>query len=174
MFNYLIQELQEYTDYYEDPAPNDLLTIQQLISMQLQLTLIDKQIADVINEEEINVSRWQALARIQKELSTETRMLQETLGISRKAREARKQEEELSDRLTANIQQARQLLDERGVKLFCTHCEGLDGKRINQGFIIHHFPEMGLQVSTRCPACQKTYTLTLSPKKWERQIEPPI
>lgn len=169
-----VSKLQEYTDYYEDPAPNDLLTIQQLISMQSQLTLIDKQISDVISEEEINVSRWQALTRIQKDLSMETRMLQDTLGISRKAREARKQDEELSDRLMANIQQARQLLEERGVKLLCPHCQGLDGKRINQGFIIHHFPEMGLQVVTRCPACQKTYTVTLSPKKWERQIEPPI
>lgn len=167
-------QLKEYTDYYEDPAPNDLLTIQQLISMQTQLTIIDGEITTVISEEDINVSRWQALTRMQKELSTETRMLQETLGISRKARESRKQEEEMSDRLTANIQQARQLLDEQGVKLLCPHCEGLDGTRINQGFVIHHFPEMGLQVATRCPACQKTYTVTCSPKKWERQIEPPI
>jgi len=166
--------MRAYTDYYQDPAPNDLLTIQQLISMQTQLELIDKQIDVVLNAEEINVSRWRDLTRIQKELSQETRMLQDTLGISRKAREARKQEEELSDRLTAHIEQARQLIDERGVKLICPHCEGLDGKRINQGFAIHHFPEMGLQVSTRCPACQRVYTITVEPKKWERIVEPPI
>lgn len=166
--------LRAYTEYYQDPAPNDLLTIQQLISMQTQLELIDKQIAIVIDSEEINVSRWRDLTRIQKELSTETRMLQDTLGISRKAREARKQEEELSDRLSAHIDQARQLIDERGVKLICPHCEGMDGKRINQGFAIHHFPEMGLQIVTRCPACQRTYEIRVEPKKWERKIEPPI
>ncbi len=164
--------LEEYTEYYQDPAPNDLLTIKQLISMQQQLELVDKQINDVLSDEEINVSRWSSLTRIQKELSHETRMLQDTLGITRKAREARRQDEELSDRLKANIEQARQLIDERGIKLLCPHCEGMDGKRVMQGFVIHHFPEMGIELSTRCPACQRVYTITRPPAKWERQVEP--
>jgi rubrerythrin len=167
-------QLDEYVAYYQDPAPNDLLTIQQLISMQTQLTLIDQQITDVISAEDIDVMRWQALTRIQKELSQETRMLQETLGISRKAREARKQEEELADRLKANIEQARQLLDERGVKLVCEHCSSLEGKKVMQGFVIHHFPEMGIEIKTRCPACLREYVISRSPEKWERHIEPPL
>ncbi|NIQ88668.1 MAG: hypothetical protein GWN93_06135 [Deltaproteobacteria bacterium] len=167
-------DISEYTEYYSDPAPNDLLTIKSLVSMQKQLALIDTEIQNAISGEEINVARWRDLARIQKELSTETRMLQETLGISRKAREARAHEEELSDRLTANIEQARQLLDERGIKLICPHCKGTGGSVVMQGFVIHHFTEMGLSVTTRCPACQKQYTINRSPEKWIRQVEPPI
>ena len=166
--------LSEYLEYYQDPAPNDLLTIQQLISMQAQLELVGKQIDETIATDEINVTRWRDLTRIQKELSTETRMLQDILGISRKAREARKQEEELSDRLQDNIDQARQLLDEYGVKIKCPHCTGTGGAEIAQGFVVHHFPEMGLSVSTRCPSCQREFTIEKAAVKWERRVEPPI
>lgn len=163
--------LQDYLDYYENPAPNDLLTMQQLISMQEQLDAIDKQIADTLAEEPINVARWRDLARIQKELSAETRQLQDMLGISRKAREAQKHDEELSDRLTANIDQSRRLLADYGLELYCPHCEALEDRRVLHGFVIHHFPEAGIEINTRCPACQKEYTVSKSPEKWGRQIE---
>jgi rubrerythrin len=163
-------ELEKYLEYYEDPAPNDLLTIQQLISMQGQLETLDSQIEECITQEQIPVARWRDLARIQKELSAETRQLQEMLGISRRAREARKHDEELADQLRANINQARNLIDDYGIKLECPHCLATENKRINQGFIIHHFPEAGLEVKTRCPACQKGYEIVREPKKWERRI----
>lgn len=164
-------KLQEYLEYYQDPAPNDLLTIQQLISMQEQLDTIDKQIAEILEQDPIPLAKWRDLARIQRELSGETRQLQDMLGISRKAREAKKHDEELADRLTANIDQARQLIDDYGVKLICPHCEATEGQRIMQGFVIHHFPESGFEIKTTCPVCKQLYAISKRPEKWGRHAE---
>ena len=164
-------KLKDYLVYYQDPAPNDLITIQQLISMQEQLDVIDRQIAATLEDEPVNVTRWRDLSRIQKELSMETRQLQEMLGISRRQRDAKKHDEELSDRLLANISQAKQLLDDYGLQLYCPHCLATEGTRVVHGFVIHHFPEAGIEVNTRCPQCQKDYAVSKTPEKWARQIE---
>lgn len=162
--------LDDYLEYYTDPAPNDLVTIQQLVSMQNQLSQIERQIAEVLDDDDINVNRWHNLVKMQKELSGETRQLQESLNISKRARDAMRQDRKVSDYLVQNIAQARELIADYGTKLFCPHCAA-EEKQINQGFIIHHFPEMGFTWSTRCPTCSREYTITRKPVKWERRVE---
>jgi len=163
--------LEDYIEYYTDPAPNDLVTIQQLVSMQNQLTQIEVQILEVLEDDPVNVSRWRDLAKMQKELSGETRLLQESLNISKRARDAMRQDRKVSDYLMQNIEQARELMADYGTKLICPFCSGDENKVIFQGFVIHHFPEMGLNITTRCPTCSREYSITRKPLKWERKVE---
>lgn len=162
--------LDDYVEYYTDPAPNDLITIQQLISMQNQLVQIETQIGDVLSDEAVNVSRWRDLVKMQKELSGETRLLQESLNISKRARDAMRQDRKVSDYLMQNIEQAKELMADYGTEIFCPHCAS-EGKKILNGFAVHHFPEMGLTITTRCPACSQEYSIVRKPVKWERRVE---
>jgi hypothetical protein len=166
-------DLSKYLEYYADPAPNDLLALRQLISMERQLAQVDKLIDDVLNPDDdgdINTSRYKNLVSVQKQLSTEMRLLQDSLGISRKIRDQRRSESELADHLKANIAQARELITEIGTKLYCPHCRAEEGTAILHGFLIDHFPETGMTVSKRCPSCGRDYTIEVPPRKWERQL----
>lgn len=164
-------DLADYLAYYTDPAPNDLIGLRQLVSMQKQLDNIDLLIADTLNPEEgdINAGKYKTLIGIQKQLSTEMRLLQDNLGISRRIRDQQRSESELADHLRANIRQARELLDELGTKLICPYCRAEKGVEILQGFLIHHFPEMGVTVTSRCPDCSREYKVETPPRRWERR-----
>ena len=164
--------LEEYLQYYTDPAPNDIISLLQLISMQRQLKKVDDLIASTLDppDGEVNTSRYKNLVSIQKQLSTEIRLLQDNLGISRRIRDQKRSESELADHLMANIQQARELMDDIGTKLYCPHCRAEDGSAILHGFLIDHFPETGLKVEKRCPTCGRNYEIVQPPRKWERRI----
>lgn len=164
-------ELAQYLEYYADPAPNDLLALRQLVSMEIQLAQVDKLIDGVLNPEDgdINTSRYKNLVSVQKQLSTEMRLLQDSLGISRKIRDQRRSESEMADHLRANIEQARELMSQLGTRLYCPHCRGEKGTAILHGFIIDHFPETGCTVQKRCPSCGREYEITVPPRTWERQ-----
>jgi len=166
-------ELQEYLQYYTDPAPNDIITLQQLISFQGQLSKVDALISETLDPpdgEDVNTTRYKNLVGIQKNLSTEIRLLQDNLGISRRIRDQQRTESELADHYTANIKQARELLDEIGTKLICPHCRAENGSLILQGFVIDHFPETGLYIKKRCPTCSRVYEIEVPPRKWERRL----
>lgn len=166
-------DISAYLEYYADPAPNDLLALRQLVSMERQLARVDDLIEGVLSPDEdaeINTSRYKNLVAVQKQLSTEMRLLQESLGISRRIRDQRRSESELADHLKANIAQARELLGEIGTKLYCPHCRAEEGSAILHGFFVDHFPETGLTVSKRCPSCGRDYSLEVPPRKWERQL----
>ena len=163
--------LEEYLAYYENPAPNDITTIEQLVSFQRQLAVVERLIEETLSADSVDTRRYKDLVDIQKQLSLETRQLQDTLGISRKQRERMRTEQRLSDHLQKNIRQARELIEEYGIKIICPSCEAR-GVRILQGFVVNHFPEMGIEVRTRCPACQQEFTITRAPTKWIRKVEP--
>jgi len=160
----------QYLSYYSDPAPNDIEAIKQLVSMQNQLVIIDERIQAELEAEELSTKRWGDLAKIQKELSAETRLLQDNLGISRKLRDSRKEQEELADYLQENIKQARELLQDYGFEIVCPHCLA-KGTKILAGRGYHHFPEMGLTIKTRCHACQQEYEIVRQPTVWHREIK---
>lgn len=166
-------ELADYLEHYANPTPNDIVSLRQLISLEKQLAKIEdliNQTLDPPDDGEVNASRYKTLSGIQKSLSTELRLVQDSLGISRRIRDQQRSESELADHLMANINQARELLDELGLKLYCPYCQAEKGTAILHGFFVHHFPEMGVEIKTRCPQCGKEYTVNRHPQKWERQV----
>lgn len=166
-------DISAYLEYYADPAPNDILTMRQLVSHEKQLDQVEALIEKVLEpdeEDKINTGAYKNLVSIQKQLSGEMRLLQENLGISRRIRDQQRSESELADHLRANIDQARELLDEIGTKMYCPHCRAEQGSAILHGFVIDHFPETGLSITKRCPGCGREYTVDAPPKKWVRRI----
>jgi hypothetical protein len=166
--------LQAYLEFYSDAAPNDLTMLRQLVSMDKQLSDIDALIADALVPDDngrIRATEYKTLVGIQKQLSSEMRLLQENLGISRRIRDQKRSESELADHLRANIDQARELMEEIGTKLMCSHCLAEDGTEILHGFVIDHFPETGLSLSKSCPTCGRDYVINVPPRQWIRHVE---
>lgn len=161
--------LSAYLEFYADPAPNDIVSLKRLVSMERQAEKVESLIEETLESEEVNATRYKRFVDIQKSLSTEIRLLQDSLGISRKIRDQQRSESELADHLRANITQARELMSELGVKLYCPHCRAEKGTNILNGFFVHHFPEMGSVISTRCPDCGREYEIKTAPHRWERR-----
>ena len=165
----LEEEVKRYLEYYADATPNDIVAIRQIVSLSNQLKRIDQLIEDTLSGDDVDTAKYKRLVSIQKQVSTEIRMLQESLGISRRQRDVSGRED-ISEYIKANIEQARQLLDEFGTKVYCPYCQS-SGVDVLQAFVIDHFPETGLTIKKRCPSCGRDYQIDVPSRKWGRQIE---
>jgi hypothetical protein len=147
---------QAYMQYYEDPAPNDILLLRQMARIEVQLNAIQNQWETAVSEGSRVASKgWSDMVR---SLTDTHRNIQSTLGISRSARDRTKSREDLVDYIQDIIGKTADFLDDHAVKIRCPHCVVSPAEtEIDMGFILFHFrQDTPWHFEFQCPLCGET------------------
>lgn len=150
---------QAYMEYYEDPAPNDILLLRQMARIEAQLDAIqDKWDAAVSEGSRVASKGWSDMV---KSLTAEHRNIQSTLGISRSARDKTRSRDDLADYVQDIIRKTSDFVDEQTIEIRCPHCALSPAQtEINLGFVLFHFrQEVPWHFEFQCPLCQETVRL---------------
>jgi hypothetical protein len=153
------ERFQHYLEFYEDPAPNDILLLQQMARIEAQLDAIQDKWDQAIQEGDRTASKgW---SDIVKNLTGEHRNIQVTLGISRTARDKTKSRADLATYVQDIIRKTSDFVDEHAVPIRCPHCyESPANVEIDMGFILFHFrQDVPWHFEFQCPMCQQTVRL---------------
>lgn len=150
---------QAYMEYYEDPAPNDVLLLRQMARIEAQLDTIQDRWEEAIAEGNRTASA--AWAKMVKDLTSEHRNIQATLGISRSARDKTKSREDLADYVQDIIRKTASFMDEHAIQIQCPHCALSPAQtEIDMGFILFHFrQDVPWHFEFQCPLCQESVRL---------------
>jgi len=148
-----------YVEYYEDPAPNDILLLRQMARIESQLdTIQDSWEVAVADGNRTGAKGWSDMV---KSLTAEHRNIQKTLGISRSDRDKTRSREDLAEYITDIIGKTAKFVDEHAIQIRCPHCALSPAQtEIDMGLILFHFrQDVPWSFEFQCPLCQETVKL---------------
>lgn len=148
-----------YRQYYEDPAPNDLLLLKQMARIEVQLEPIQDEWEKAVSAGERTASKgWSDMV---KSLTDAHRNIQATLGISRSARDKTRTREDLVEYIQDIIGKTAAFVDDHAVEIRCPRCVLSPSEtEIDMGFILFHFrQDVDWSFEFECPLCQESVRL---------------
>lgn len=151
--------LAQYLEFYEDPAPNDLILLQQMVRIELQLGDMQTQLETSVQDGTRTAAKgWSDMI---KTYTAEHRNIQAALGIDRTGRDRSKSQTDLAIYVQDVVQKTSSFLKEHAIKIRCPHClEAQSSTEIDMGFILFHFrQDVPWSFEFQCPLCEQTVRL---------------
>lgn len=153
------ERLEHYLQYYEEPAPNDLILLRQMARIEVALDdIAEKQMQAL---EDGNRAGAKGYSDMFKSLTGEHRSIQKELGIDRVRREHGKAKADLATYVQEIIQRTSEFMEEHTIPIRCPHCKNAPGKtEIDMGFILFHFrQDTSWGFECKCPLCGEAFRL---------------
>ena len=148
-----------YMEYYEDPAPNDVLLLRQMARIESQLDTIQDNWEMAVQDGNRTAAKgWSDMV---KSLTAEHRNIQKTLGISRSDRDKTRTREDLADYIQDIVRKTASFVDEHAIQIRCPHCVLSPAQtEIDMGLILFHFrQDVEWHFEFQCPLCQESVRL---------------
>jgi hypothetical protein len=157
------ERIQAYLDYYEDPAPNDLVMIQAMATLEAAIISARQQWRTILEGEDPSRTAAKTWADIIRGLTREHRLIQDTLGIKRADRDKEDKDADQREYVTSTIQKAAAFVKEHAIPIRCSHCADEDAQvEINMGMILFHFrQDVPWRFECQCPRCEKPVQVPL-------------
>lgn len=132
-----------YLESFDNVTPNDEQSLYHLCTLELQFQRNARKLASP--KKGTKMKDIKMLSDIQSGITREHRLLQQSLGISRRKRRAKKAK--AFDAVTEQIDQAREWVEEQLIRV--EHCD------TQLGFVLYHFEELPHRFEFRCPKCKE-------------------
>jgi hypothetical protein len=151
--------MEAYLRRYDNPAPNDISTLANMVRIELRLEAIHDEeaelaaeaalgaLADKNYDEAASRRRRSELLQEKLKLTEEHRELQKALGINRATREKYRQDKSMKEILQEVVEQSYEWL--------MNQCEIVEHCGIRIAILIPHFLENPFVYATICPRCNK-------------------
>jgi len=138
--------LAEYLSAFENPTPNDIEGLRQMVSLEMQMES-NRQLLSMGTRSPDDLK---TIIDMQKILGTEHRNTQKLLGIDRERRKTKT--EKALDLVLDQIDRAREFIEVKLIEI--EHCN------IHLGWIKNDFKEIPWEYKARCPKCGQELTLS--------------
>ena len=152
------ERIQAYLDYYEDPAPNDLVMIQAMATYEVSIHNAQQHLQITLEGKEPSRAAAKNWADIIQGLTREHRQIQDTLGIGRAERDKEDRTADQREYITGIIQKSAAFVREHAIPIRCPHCTSEEAQvEINLGMILFHFrQDVPWHFECQCPRCGET------------------
>jgi len=152
------ERIQAYLEYYENPAPNDLVMIEAMATYEMAIRSARQQWRTVMEGADPARTAAKTWADIIRGLTREHRLIQDTLGIKRADRDKEDKDADQREYVTSIIQKASAFVREHAIPIRCPHCADEDAQvDINMGMILFHFrQDVPWRFECQCPRCGET------------------
>ena len=150
--------IQAYLEYYENPAPNDLVMIEAMATLEVAIHNARHQWRAVMASAEPSRTAAKSWSDIIRGLTREHRLIQETLGIERADRDKEDKDADQREYVTSVIQKSAAFVREHAVPIRCPHCTKEEAQvELNLGMILFHFrQDVPWRFECQCPRCGET------------------